>query len=58
MYEVVLVIIKVRKVDPVSIYDRKGVLLAKLWKDISLLEQKSIPFNTKDRKALFLFNEI
>jgi hypothetical protein len=58
MYEVVLVIIKVRKADPVSTYDRKGVLLATIWKDISLLEQKSIPFNTKDRKALFLFNEI
>jgi hypothetical protein len=58
MYEVVLVIIKVRKADPVSTYDRKGVLLAKIWKDISVLEQKSIPFNTKDRKALFLFNEI
>jgi hypothetical protein len=26
--------------------------------DISVLEQKNIPFNTKDRKALFLFNEI
>ena len=58
MYEVVLVIIKVRKADHVSTYDRKGVLLAKIWKDISVLEQKSIPFNTKDRKALFLFNEI
>jgi len=30
MYEVVLVIIKVRKADPVGTYDRKGVLLAKI----------------------------